>query len=69
MTKLDWKPFSLDTFPEGAIALFAFTGCDGERYYFVDRITWDAESPAQWGDDYHGLGFPDVTHYALFEGP
>lgn len=69
MTRLDWKPFSLDTFPEGSTALFAIVAADGWRDYFVGRIVWDAETPAQWADDYHGVELSDVTHYALFEGP
>jgi hypothetical protein len=63
---LEWVPFDLEEFPEGNTALLRFVGADGADYYFVDRITWDSESPPQWGECSAGVEFDAVTHYALF---
>ncbi len=57
-----WKPFDFNTskFHEGETYLFRTE--DGT--VFADRLVWDTETPANWGDGWNGVEIDDVVEFS-----
>lgn len=72
-----WKPMlgpdGLTQCEEGRTYVFAVaqSNREGEWGYFVDALTWDAESEPQWRDGCHGWGEQDGALFldAPFSAP